>query len=301
MDLRSYFLTIIMLLHSSFITVRHPYHLVESSPYALLVSLSLSLLMLSSILCFSGQIFHDVLTYIGLICLVLCISLWCNDIIREGSYQGYHTLRVQSGLTLGFVLFVISEVAVFASVFWAFFHSSLSPSVDIGCIWPPLGVCAINPLEVPLLNTVVLLLSSATLTYAHHALLVLSRCHLLLGSGLTIALSLLFTFLQYYEFSFSSFTISDSIYGSTFFALTGLHGLHILLGTVFLSVAVLRLALYHITDSHYLGYQSSILYWHFVDLIWIFVYTFAYLWSYHNYLPLDFRLHSLTEWLVKLQ
>jgi cytochrome c oxidase subunit 3 len=140
-----------------------------------------------------------------------------------------------------------------------------------------MGIDAINPLEVPLLNTVVLLVSSVTLTYGHHALIAHSHNHVLLGSGLTVLLSFFFTYLQYYEFTFATFTINGSVYGSTFFALTGLHGLHILLGTVFLVVALLRITHYHSTDSHHLGFQSAIIYWHFVDLVWIFVYAFAYL------------------------
>jgi cytochrome c oxidase subunit 3 len=175
---------------------------------------------------------------------------------------GFHTQRVIAGLSLGFILFIISEVFFFLSFFWAFFHSALAPTVELGSTWPPVGIEALNPWEIPLLNTVLLLSSGATLTYSHHSLIAGSRKGAIFGLILTVVLAVIFTLLQIYEYYNSSFTISDGVYGSTFYITTGLHGLHVLVGTIFLVVSLVRLVNYHFTVGHHLGFESAILYWH---------------------------------------
>ena len=154
------------------------------------------------------------------------------------TFQGHHTFAVQKGLSLGFVLFVISEIFFFISIFWAFFHSSLSPTVELGAHWPPAGIETLNPWEVPLLNTVILLSSGATITYAHHSLIKGERKGALYGSIFTVLLAGIFTIFQGVEYSVSSFTISDGVFGTCFFFGTGFHGLHVIIGTIFLSVAL---------------------------------------------------------------
>ena len=167
---------------------------------------------------------------------------------------------------MGFALFIVSEVMAFFSVFWAFFHASLSPDINIGS-WPPFGIDALDPFGIPLLNTILLLSSGAFITYSHHALIQKNREGALYGAIYTIVLALLFTGLQYYEYAEASFSFADSVYGTVFFASTGLHGIHVIIGTIFITVGFIRLVLYHLTSDHHLGFEAAILYWHFVDVV----------------------------------
>jgi cytochrome c oxidase subunit 3 len=167
----------------------------------------------------------------------------------------------------------------FMAIFWAFFHSALTPTVELGAQWPPLGIEPINPFELPLLNTVVLLSSGATVTYAHHSLIQGKRKGALWGSVATIVLAIIFTAFQAIEYSVSSFTISDGAFGTCFFFGTGFHGLHVIIGTIFLAVALWRIYAYHLTDNHHLGFEGGILYWHFVDVVWLFLYVSIYYWG----------------------
>jgi len=217
--------------------------------------------------------------YISLILVILSMSFWFRDIISEGTFIGDHTLAVQKGLNLGVLLFIVSEAMFFLAIFWAFFHSALTPTVELGAQWPPMGIEPVNPFELPLLNTVILLSSGATITYAHHSLISGERKGSLYGSIATVLLALIFTVFQGIEYNVSSFTISDGIFGTSFFFSTGFHGLHVIIGTIFLSVALWRIINYHLTDHHHLGYEAGILYWHFVDLVWLFLYVSIYYWG----------------------
>jgi len=199
---------------------------------------------------------------LGFISLVCSMAFWFRDVISEGTYLGNHTSAVQRGLNLGVALFIASEALFFLAIFWAFFHSALSPTVELGAQWPPLGIEAINPFELPLLNTVILLSSGVTVTYAHHSLIQGNRSGVIYGLIATIILAIVFTALQGIEYTVSSFTISDSVFGSTFYFGTGFHGLHVIIGTLFLGVGFWRVLAYHSTDNHHLGLESGILYWH---------------------------------------
>lgn len=156
--------------------------------------------------------------------------------IREATFQGHHTVIVKRGLKYGMLLFILSEVCLFFSFFWAFFHSSLAPVVSIGGVWPPVGVSPLNPFSIPLLNTVILLSSGVTVTWAHHGIISGRKREAIIGLGLTVVLGLIFTGLQGMEYYEAPFTISDSVYGSTFFMTTGAHGGHVLIGSTFLLV-----------------------------------------------------------------
>jgi len=180
---------------------------------------------------------------------------------------------------MGVALFIVSEVFAFVSVFWAFFHSSLAPTIELGSQWPPVGIEAVSAFELPLLNTILLLSSGATVTYSHHALIQGNRRAAINGLILTIVLALAFTACQGIEYYNTSFSMSDSVYGTVFFASTGLHGMHVLVGSLFLLVGLFRLINYHLTDSHHLGYESAILYWHFVDVVWLFLFVSVYWWG----------------------
>lgn len=215
---------------------------------------------------------------------------WWRDVIRESTFAGYHTIRVQYGLRLGVILFIISEIMFFASFFWAFFHSSLSPSLELGSIWPPLGVDVFNLLKIPLLNTLILLLSGLTVTWSHHVIrdkewqklgciVVNNYIECATALFVTILLGIEFTVWQAYEYIKATFYIYDGIYGSTFYMTTGLHGLHVIIGTVFLIVCLVRLLKLHFIFNHHFGYEAAIRYWHFVDVVWIFLFLSIYCWG----------------------
>ena len=216
---------------------------------------------------------------LALISLISTMSFWFRDVISEGTYIGNHTLAVQKGLNMGVALFIVSEALFFLAIFWAYFHSALSPTVELGAQWPPIGIEAINAFELPLLNTVLLLSSGVTITYAHHSLIKNNRNDVLFGAGYTIILAGIFTAFQGLEYTVASFTISDGAYGSCFYFGTGFHGLHVIIGTIFLGVGFWRIFAYHSTENHHLGLEAGILYWHFVDVVWLFLFLSVYYWG----------------------
>lgn len=220
------------------------------------------------------------LVFIGLISVSLCLYFWLKDVVRESTYQGFHTKRTLHGLKMGFILFIVSEILLFFSFFWAFFHSSLSPAIEIGVQWPPLGIHALNPFSVPLLNTAILLSSGATVTWAHHSLVSGNKDQAVKGLSLTVFLGVIFTMLQVFEYVEAPFSMADSVYGSTFFIATGFHGFHVLVGTIFLFICLTRLNSFHFTTSHHFGFEAASWYWHFVDVVWLFLYICIYWWGY---------------------
>jgi cytochrome c oxidase subunit 3 len=256
-----------------------PYHLVDPSPWPILVSFSLLSLTLGAVMYMQGFTYGGQLISLGFTLTAFGMILWFRDVITEGTYLGHHTIQVQKGLSIGVVLFIVSEVFAFLSVFWAFFHSSLSPTIEIGGVWPPQGITPLDPFAIPLLNTILLLSSGAFVTYGHHALIQGDRRGAILGTLLTIIFAIIFTALQYYEYSESSFTMSDSVYGTVFYASTGLHGLHVIIGTLFILVGFIRIINYHLTDTHHQGHEAAILYWHFVDVVWLFLFIAVYYWG----------------------
>ena len=186
---------------------------------------------------------------------------------------------MQKGLIIGFILFIVSEVFAFLSVFWAFFHSSLSPAIEIGGCWPPQGITALDPFAIPLLNTFLLLSSGAFITWGHHALIQGDRKSAIIGTFLTIVLAVIFTAFQYYEYSEAAFSMSDGVYGSAFYSTTGLHGIHVIIGTIFIIVGLVRIVNYQLTSTHHVGHEAGILYWHFVDIVWLFLFMAVYFWG----------------------
>nr|ALO20653.1 cytochrome c oxidase subunit 3 [Cladonema pacificum] len=255
----------------------HPYHLVDPSPWPYVMSCGVLLTTLGAVIYFHySQLF---LVVLGLISVAVCMFLWLKDVVREATFQGYHTKIAVHGLKLGFLLFIVSEVLFFFSFFWAFFHSSLSPSVEIGVMWPPTGINPLNPFSVPLLNTAILLSSGATVTWAHHSIVSGDRKNSITGLSLTVFLGLIFTALQAMEYVEAPFSIADSVYGSTFFVATGFHGLHVIIGTIFLFICLIRLNYSHFTKSHHFGFEAASWYWHFVDVVWLFLYVCIYWWG----------------------
>jgi cytochrome c oxidase subunit 3 len=203
----------------------HPFHLVSPSPWPIFTSISLLTLTTTGVLTMHGFSNANTFLMFAFVSVVLSMSLWWRDVISEGTYIGNHTLAVQRGLNMGVALFIVSEILFFLAIFWAFFHSALSPTVELGAQWPPMGIEAINPFELPLLNTVILLSSGVTVTYAHHSLIQGNRSGALYGLVATVILAIVFTLLQGIEYTVSSFTISDGAFGSCFYFSTGFHGL----------------------------------------------------------------------------
>ena len=257
----------------------HPFHLVSPSPWPLFTSLSLLTLTTTGVLTMHGFTNAGNFLALSLLSLVSSMSFWFRDVISEATYLGNHTLAVQRGLNMGVALFIVSEALFFLAIFWAFFHSALSPTFEMGAHWPPMGINAINAFELPLLNTVILLSSGVTVTYAHHSLIQGNRSGALYGLVSTVLLAFVFTAFQWVEYSVSGFTMSDGTFGSCFYFGTGFHGLHVIIGTAFIAVGLWRLLAYHSTDNHHLGFESSILYWHFVDVVWLFLFISIYYWG----------------------
>nr|YP_010449518.1 cytochrome c oxidase subunit III [Anelytra obtusa]UTU96078.1 cytochrome c oxidase subunit 3 [Anelytra obtusa] len=255
----------------------HPYHLVNPSPWPLTGAIG-ALALTSGLIKWFHQ-YNMSLLLLGITIMLLTTIQWWRDITREGTYQGLHTLPVNYGLRWGMILFIISEVFFFISFFWAFFHSSLSPAIELGTLWPPTGIQPFNPLQIPLLNTSILLASGVTVTWAHHSLMEGNYSQATQGLFFTILLGVYFTILQAYEYIEAPFTIADSTYGSTFFVATGFHGLHVIIGTTFLAICLYRHLLSHFSPNHHFGFEAAAWYWHFVDVVWLFLYITIYWWG----------------------
>nr|AIW06295.1 cytochrome c oxidase subunit III [Curculionidae sp. MT-2014] len=255
----------------------HPFHLVDPSPWPLLGSFSTFTMLMGFIKWFHFQ--NSNLLILGLLTNTLIMYQWWRDVTREGTFQGLHTFKVTLGLRWGMILFITSEIFFFLAFFWAFLHSSLTPSIELGTIWPSKGIQPFNPLEIPLLNTLILLTSGLTVTWAHHSIMENNYTQSIQGLAITVLLGFYFTLLQAYEYLEAPFTISDSVYGSTFFMTTGLHGLHVIVGSTFLFVCFMRLFFNHFSSSHHFGFEAAAWYWHFVDVVWLFLYLLIYWWG----------------------
>nr|ARI43504.1 cytochrome c oxidase subunit III [Euplatypus parallelus] len=255
----------------------HPFHMVDYSPWPLLSSLGTFGLLMGFIKWFHFQSPETIM--LSLITTILIMYQWWRDVVRESTFQGLHTMSVSFNMRWGMILFITSEVFFFIAFFWAFFHSSLTSSAELGLIWPPKGIEAFNPMEIPLLNTLILLSSGLSITWAHHSLMENNASSSIQGLLITIILGVLFTFLQAFEYLEAPFTISDSIYGSTFFMTTGLHGMHVIVGSSFLMVCLYRIIFNHMSPIHHFGFEAAAWYWHFVDVVWLFLYLSIYWWG----------------------
>nr|ARH54486.1 cytochrome c oxidase subunit 3 [Melolontha hippocastani] len=255
----------------------HPFHLVDISPWPILGAFAAMITMIGLIKWF--HFYTSNLFMIGTLITLMIMYQWWRDITREGTYLGLHTFPVTMGLRWGMILFITSEIFFFISFFWAFFHSSLSPTIELGMLWPPKGITPFNPLQIPLLNTLILLTSGLTVTWAHHSLMENNFHQTLQSLSLTVLLGIYFTLLQAYEYMEAPFTMADSVYGSTFFIATGFHGLHVIIGTTFLASCLYRHWLGHFSCIHHFGFEAAAWYWHFVDVVWLFLYISIYWWG----------------------
>ena len=261
--------------------LKQPYHLVDPSPWPIAGALGGGM-MLFGIVTWAHS--GSKLPFIVGVLLVLCtMALWWRDVLKESRTAGVHTPVVRLGLRYGMTLFIASEVMFFVGFFWAYFHFALYPQHVLGVehgTWPPAGIRTFDPFQLPLMNTLLLLLSGTTITWAHHALIHKDRKHLIMGLGLTIMLGLLFTTFQALEYSEAPFKFAGGgIYPSVFFLATGFHGFHVMVGTAFLIVCWFRARADQFTPERHFGFEAAAWYWHFVDVVWLFLFVAIYLWG----------------------
>ncbi len=266
----------------------HDYHLVDPSPWPVVGSISAFVMAVGAISwmhdMYAGAPFVFGLGTLGVLYTMLS---WWRDVIREAEREGHHTRVVQLSHRYGMILFIASEVMFFVAWFWAYFNTALFPhdahdfmrTELLGGTWPPKGIETFDPWHLPLLNTLILLTSGTTVTWAHHSLLHGDRQNTKLGLILTIVLGATFTCVQAYEYSHAAFGFSGHIYGATFFMATGFHGFHVIIGTIFLIVCLLRLQAGHFTPKQHLGFEFAAWYWHFVDVVWLFLFSCIYVWG----------------------
>jgi cytochrome c oxidase subunit 3 len=261
---------------------KHPYHLVDPSPWPIVGSIAAGSLAAGAVLFMHGYGWW--LMAIGFIAVLATMAVWWRDVIREATFEGLHTPVVQLGLRYGMALFIASEVMFFSAFFWAFFSSALFPAEGV---WPPKGIHPFDPFEFPFLNTLILLLSGTTVTWAHHSLLEGNTKGLIQGLTITVILGLCFTSVQAYEYGHAAFTFrfdegvpgAGGIYPSTFFMATGFHGFHVIVGTIFLAVCLWRATQGHFKPDHHFGLEAAAWYWHFVDVVWLFLFVCIYWWG----------------------
>jgi cytochrome c oxidase subunit 3 len=275
----------------------HDYHIIDPSPWPFLGSVGAFILAIGGIafmryhsggelVLFKANLTSPWIFLIGLVIILYTMFGWWSDTIKE-SKEGHHTRVVSLHLRYGMIMFIASEVMFFVAWFWAFFDASLFPgeveqvarTAFTGGVWPPKGMEVLDALHLPLYNTVILLLSGTTVTWAHHSLLHNDRKGLVTGLTLTVLLGMLFTSVQAYEYVHAPFAFKDSIYGATFFMATGFHGFHVIIGTIFLAVCLLRSIRGDFTPKKHFGFEAAAWYWHFVDVVWLFLFFSIYVWA----------------------
>lgn len=261
------------------IKISHPFHIVSPSPWPIVASL----VLLSAAISIIFRLHSNALTIIIIILttnlIAITAAIWWRDVKREASLQGHHTFRTISLLKYRIIIFIISEIIFFLRFFWAYFHRRISPNIELGVTWPPIGVKIFNPIEIPLLNSIILLSSGATITWSHHSFLSKNIRKSLLALLLTVNLGILFTLCQGIEYYDASFSFSDSIYGSSFFLATGFHGIHVLIGSLFLTVTAKRITSMQNSTNHFICFDLRAWYWHFVDVVWLFLFISIYWWG----------------------
>ncbi len=280
----------------------HDYHLVDPSPWPLMGATTALIMAIGAVMWLAahkgqpigGMTFGGTLFLAGFAGVLATMYAWWSDVVREASEEGDHTPVVQLSHRYGMILFIFSEVMFFVAWFWAFFNSSLFPADPVQYVrtdlfqgvWPPRGIEVFSPWKLPLLNTLILLTSGATLTWAHHGLLQDDRDQFKKGLLLTIGLGLTFTCIQAWEYAHAPFAFSldpahpsANNYGSTFFMATGFHGFHVIVGSLFLIICLLRAMRGHFKPDQHLGLEFAAWYWHFVDVVWLFLFACIYVWG----------------------
>jgi cytochrome c oxidase subunit 3 len=268
--------------------VHHEYHLVNPSPWPAVGATSAFVAAVGLILWMHHIVaYAPIILGAGTIGIAYTMIGWWRDVIHEAEFEGDHTRVVQISHRYGMILFIASEVMFFVAWFWAYFNTALFPGQfeDVARIafthgvWPPKGIETFDPWHFPLLNTLILLTSGTTVTWAHHSLLENDRKGLIWGLVLTIALGFCFTCVQAWEYGHAAFHYSGNIYGATFFMATGFHGAHVIIGTIFLTVCLFRAKAGQFSPTQHLGFEFAAWYWHFVDVVWLFLFACIYVWG----------------------
>jgi cytochrome c oxidase subunit 3 len=263
---------------------KNPWHIVEPSPWPAVGSLGAFFMAAGGV----WYMHAGVLWGFGVGAAFVLISMWgwWHDVVKEGVTGGHHTPPVQSGLRVGMVLFIFSEVMFFIAFFWAFFHSSMPELNYVASpIWPPEGVVPLNAWEMPFMNTLILLSSGGTVTAAHHFIRDGNKPRAIFWIGMTVLLGVIFLGTQAYEFKHAAFGFTDGIYSTTFYMATGFHGLHVFIGVCFLTVCFFRAISGHFKPNQHVGFEAAAWYWHFVDVVWLFLFTSIYWWGGSGYQP----------------
>ncbi|RVQ69566.1 cytochrome c oxidase subunit 3 [Croceicoccus ponticola] len=263
-------------------TKNHDYHILPTDPWPFILSFS-ALVMTSGLALFMHEYrFGEYLLIAGLLGVLIAMYNWFGNIVKE-AHEGSHTPVVQLHQRYGMILFIASEVMFFVGWFWAFFDFSLFPSAltdVVGGQWPPKAIEAVmDPWDLPLLNTLILLCSGTTVTWAHHSLIHGDRDGLKKGLWATIILGLIFSAIQAYEYAHAPFVFGQNTYGSVFYMATGFHGFHVIVGTIMLIVCLVRAYKGHFTPKQHFGFEAAAWYWHFVDVVWLFLFVSVYIWG----------------------
>ncbi|MEM8826414.1 MAG: cytochrome c oxidase subunit 3 [Pseudomonadota bacterium] len=258
----------------------HDFHILPASPWPLMGAMTALVMAAGAVMWMHDIAFGGWAFIVGTVGVLATMWFWWSDVVREAN-GGDHTPVVQLHHRYGMILFIASEVMFFVAWFWAYFDASLFPSTAeaVGGVWPPEGVEVLDPFVYPLLNTLILLLSGTTVTWAHHSLIEGNREGLKKGLWLTVILGVIFSLVQAYEYSHAAFGFSGNVYGATFYMATGFHGFHVFVGTIFLIVCLVRTYRGDFTPQHHFGFEAAAWYWHFVDVVWLFLFITIYIWG----------------------
>lgn len=261
----------------------HPYHLVDLSPWPILTSFALLVLTLGGVMSMHDNSLGVYLLIAGVASVTYCSYSWWRDVINEGIHGGHHNSKVRAGLRIGMALFIMSEVMFFFAFFFSYFYASVFPLdiiEDLNVVaegtWPPEGIKTFDPWDLPFMNTLILLLSGTTVTWAHHAIEEKDQDSSIIALAITVGLGFAFSCLQAYEYSHAAFGLTDGVYAANFYLATGFHGIHVIVGTIFLAVCLFRAMRGDFINGGHLGFEFAAWYWHFVDVVWLFLFVFVY-------------------------
>jgi len=267
----------------------HPYHLVRPSIWPLMSSFAGGLFAVGMLLYFpSYRAALETEPFVapfpwtpilGVLSILICMFFWWRDVVYESVVEKAHTKIAETGLRLGMALFIASEVMFFAAFFGAFFWASLFPTEAIGFKWPPANIHTVPAFELPFLMTMILLLSGCSVTWAHHAILEGKKAEMVKALAVSTALGFVFLCFQMYEYAHAHFGFTEGVYPSTFYMATGFHGFHVFVGMIFLAVCWVRAAKGHFTQERHFGFEAAAWYWHFVDVVWLFLFVAVYWWG----------------------
>lgn len=260
---------------------KHPFYIVEPSPWPIVSSMSVLVLAVGGVLMMHK--IDYVVAILGLVLLSASMFGWWRDVIKEANTPNAYSKKVENGLKIGMALFIASELMLFVAFFWGYFNAALTPNEVTGGTWPPKGIVPFDPMHLPYLNTLILLISGTTVTAAHKDLLNGEFSQVTKFLFVTVILGVIFSCVQVFEYMHAEFAFKDGIYASNFYMATGFHGAHVIIGTIFLAVCLYRNMNREFTKDQHVGFEAAAWYWHFVDVIWLFLFVAIYWHSYKNF------------------